>query len=112
VKSFSKAVIRWGCLYDKALKSSDINKSEFIKIVNRFWLLEQEMPRMTVVYNRDPVTNGLFLKCDDIYGRSVPSAIQDLLNDRAMMLSNPHVQAVTKVCCGCPIPFASKQVCQ
>jgi hypothetical protein len=24
VKSFSKAVIRWGCLYDKALKSSDI----------------------------------------------------------------------------------------
>jgi hypothetical protein len=57
VQSFSKAVIRWGCLYDKSLKSSDIET-----IVGR---VVSEAVFKWCRNLRHPATNRFtFWKCD------------------------------------------------
>jgi hypothetical protein len=75
-------------------RGENITKPELVKIVTGFQLLEQEMPKTTVVFDRNPETNGLFLKCNDVHGRTVPSAIQDILNDPAMKSNNVHVRII------------------
>jgi hypothetical protein len=57
VQSFSKDVIRWGCLYDKSLKSSDIET-----IVGRLVKLYSSD---ALIYDIQAVTNHFtFWKCD------------------------------------------------
>lgn len=75
-------------------RGENINKPELVQIVNGFRLLEKEMPQTTVVFDRNPETNGLFLKCSDVHGRTIPSAIQDLLNEPALQSNNIQAKLI------------------
>lgn len=77
-------------------RGASINKPELVKIVTGFQLLEKEMPSMTVAFDQNPETNGLFLKCKDMNGRSVPVTIQDLLNDFVMKSDDVQVKVICK----------------
>ena len=93
-------------------RGESINKPELVKIVKGFQLLEEEMPRTTVVYDRNPETNGLFLKCKEVNGKSIPGAVQDLLNDPALKSNNFHAQIRSRECAEGTTTFEDRQVCE